>query len=203
MLDDATIIAYLEGELDARAAAAVDDHLLDCDDCWAAVKEDREGRQLAEGMRETASPRLRDRLRMAVEAADGRRAARRRRRVLPLGGAIVVVATGLLLSRPATEPRRDPEAIDAVVRLARAQSPAAMTVTRYRVRDIQVVVARSDRPFAMPGGARPTGPGADAPWVASRGEVTLLCFSRPRPALLVSTASPRALTDAARSLGLA
>src|SRR5262250_1314627 len=66
---------FLAGALDPAAARRWDEHLLECELCWRAVREDRAGRQAAQLLREPAPPGLADRVAFAVEvAATGRRA---------------------------------------------------------------------------------------------------------------------------------
>jgi len=48
--------SFLAGDLDEVSAAAFEAHLLICDECWAALEEDRVGRAAAEQLRELAPP---------------------------------------------------------------------------------------------------------------------------------------------------
>jgi len=78
---DRLLAAFLAGELDPAGAQRWDEHLLECEACWRAVREDRAGRQAAQVLRQPAPPGLADRVRFAVEvAAAGRAAAPRRAR---------------------------------------------------------------------------------------------------------------------------
>src|SRR5215472_17140127 len=61
--------AFLAGELEPAAAREWDEHLLDCEQCWRAVREDRAGRQAAGRLRQPTPPGLADRVRFAVEVA--------------------------------------------------------------------------------------------------------------------------------------
>ena len=61
------LAAFLAGELDPAEARRWDEHLLECDRCWRAVREDRAGRQAAQLLREPAPPGLADRVAFAVE----------------------------------------------------------------------------------------------------------------------------------------
>ena len=79
---DRPLRAFLAGELDRAEARRWDEHLLECEHCWQAVREDRAGRQAAQSLRRPAPPRLADRVTFAVEvAAGGDTAARRRSRL--------------------------------------------------------------------------------------------------------------------------
>jgi hypothetical protein len=78
---DRLLAAFLAGELDLAEARWWDEHLLECERCWRAVREDRAGRQAAQILRLPAPPGLADRVAFAVEVtASGRTAALRRSR---------------------------------------------------------------------------------------------------------------------------
>ena len=67
--DHGLLAAFLAGELDAAGARRWDEHLLACEQCWRAVREDRAGRQAAQLLRQPAPPGLADRVTFAVELA--------------------------------------------------------------------------------------------------------------------------------------
>jgi hypothetical protein len=70
---DRLLAAFLAGELDPAAARRWDEHLLECEKCWRAVREDRAGRHAAALLRQPVPPGLADRVAFAVEvAATGR-----------------------------------------------------------------------------------------------------------------------------------
>src|SRR6516164_7605220 len=78
---DRLLAAFLAGDLGPAQARRWDEHLLECERCWQAVREDRAGRQAAQMLRQPAPPGLADRVAFAVEmAADGGPAARPRSR---------------------------------------------------------------------------------------------------------------------------
>jgi anti-sigma factor RsiW len=78
---DRLLAAFLAGELDPAEARRWDEHLLECEACWRAVREDRAGRQAAQVLRQPAPAGLADRVAFAVEvAAAGRTAAPRHAR---------------------------------------------------------------------------------------------------------------------------
>jgi anti-sigma factor RsiW len=78
---DRLLAAFLAGELDPADAQHWDEHLLQCERCWQAVREDRAGRQAAQVLRQPAPTGLADRVAFAVEvAATGRTATPRRAR---------------------------------------------------------------------------------------------------------------------------
>jgi hypothetical protein len=75
------LAGFLVGDLDPAEARRWDEHLLECEACWRAVREDRAGRLAAQVLRRPAPPGLADRVVFAVEvAAAGRAAAPRRTR---------------------------------------------------------------------------------------------------------------------------
>jgi hypothetical protein len=91
------LAGFLAGDLDAAGARRWDEHLLECEQCWQAVREDRAGRQAAQLLRQPAPPGLADRVAFAVEVAAGRPAAQRRARP---------VARSPRRARPGTRSRR-------------------------------------------------------------------------------------------------
>src|SRR6266540_3514614 len=125
--------AYLAGELGPRQRERFEAHVLGCDDCWREVTAGRQGRALAESLREVAPQHLRERIRATIAAAP---AGRRRRirlgtRMPALMGVVaalvaVAVAGGLLALR-APAPAQ-PVAITAAVASYRA-GVAAWTPT--------------------------------------------------------------------------
>ena len=66
---DRLLAAFLAGDLDWAAARRWDEHLLECEQCWQAIREDRAGRQAAGLLYQPAPPRLADRVGFAVELA--------------------------------------------------------------------------------------------------------------------------------------
>src|SRR5258707_7334301 len=67
------LAGFLAGELDAAGARRWDEHLLECEQCWRAVRQDRSSRLAARVLRQPAPPGLADRVALAVElAAAGR-----------------------------------------------------------------------------------------------------------------------------------
>jgi anti-sigma factor RsiW len=95
--------AYLAGELGPRQRERFEAHMLACDECWREVKAGRDGRALAESLREVAPQNLRERIRATIAAAPPPRRRLRVRMPALLGmtAALValVVAGGLLAVR--------------------------------------------------------------------------------------------------------
>src|SRR5690349_7250627 len=77
---DRMLAGFLAGELDPAGARRWDEHLLECERCWRAVREDRAGRQAAAVLRQPAPPGLADRVAFAVEVAAGTGTGVRRKR---------------------------------------------------------------------------------------------------------------------------
>jgi anti-sigma factor RsiW len=77
---DRLLAAFLAGDLDAAEARRWDEHLLECERCWRAVREDRNGRQAAGLLRRPAPAGLADRVAFAVELAAGTASSQRRPR---------------------------------------------------------------------------------------------------------------------------
>src|SRR5215469_18648292 len=75
---DRLLAAFLAGDLDPADARRWDHHLLECERCWRAVREDRAGRQAAQVLRQPAAPGLADRVTFAVEVAAAARPAAQR-----------------------------------------------------------------------------------------------------------------------------
>lgn len=65
--DEERLGALVAGELSAGEAAALDEHLLACEECWRAVQEGRGGRLAVDRLREAAPPGLADRIVAAIE----------------------------------------------------------------------------------------------------------------------------------------
>jgi len=140
---DRLLSAFLAGELSLEAARRWDEHLLECERCWRAVREDWAGKQAAQLMRQPVPSGLADRVAFAVEVAaaersveapqaiprasprHGRRATRRRRRSWRLAAAgltVASVAAGLIVALvPGAHETTDlPAAVAAVARYAQA-----------------------------------------------------------------------------------
>ena len=96
--------AYLAGELAPRQRERFEAHMLGCDDCWREVTAGREGRRLAESLREVAPQHLRERIRTTIAAAPSPRHRRVRMPALlgvvaALAVVLALLAGGLLLGR--------------------------------------------------------------------------------------------------------
>jgi anti-sigma factor RsiW len=138
---DRVLAAFLAGELGPAEAQRWDEHLLECERCWRAVREDRAGRQAAQLLREPAPPGLADRVAFAAEMAaaarpaaprqahqgiGSRRRARRDRRLrwrLAGAGAVaagLVVTLMVVLLPGGRQAGSLPAAVAAVARYAQA-----------------------------------------------------------------------------------
>jgi hypothetical protein len=219
--------AYLAGELGRRQQERFEAHMLACDDCWREVGLGRQGRALAESMREVAPQRLRERVRATVAATPPPR----RRASMPgvlaatVAVLVAVVAGGLVVAQPPTQP----PAIAAAVAGYRTGAPAWVGVPEpppaRQLGDLQwhasgrgelaglpvlahtyqdaaghrVVLLRADRRFPEAAGARLMPGGAT--WIAEVDGVVVFCADRPAPSLVVGQDRAEVLL-AARRLGL-
>ncbi len=219
--------AYLSGSMSRRLRKGFEDHILECEDCWSEVEVGRRGRSLAEEGRELAPQRLRERVRMSVEAMP---APRRRWRGLALGGAVVAVALAAIvatidwrLERPeqpaeiallvadfesgsaletptATQlPRRLGD-----LRLSRSRTGRVhgMDVTAHEYVDPaghEVVVYQADRAFPVAAGADHAATGQT--WTAEVDRAVLFCADHPVPSLVVGD-DRKEVALAASELGL-
>jgi hypothetical protein len=145
---DQLLAAFLAGELDPVAARRWDEHLLACEQCWRAVREDRAGRQAARRLRQPAPPGLADRVTLAVEIAAADRTATRRHAPARLEAGILAAAvavTLLVLLIPAGRPPGGmPAAVAAVARYARTvPAPAGNQHLPPDGRAVPVAVGRA------------------------------------------------------------
>lgn len=67
--DDGRLLAFVSGQLSDADEQAFDEHLLTCEACWQAVREDRVGRLALERLREPVPPGVADRVTMAIRLA--------------------------------------------------------------------------------------------------------------------------------------
>jgi hypothetical protein len=139
--DDRLLAAFLARDLSWSAARRWDEHLLVCERCWRAVREDRAGRQAAQVLREPAPAGLADRVAFAVEVASAARAGAQRqsgpagrsrrpgrhgrwlgRRLAAAGmiAAAAAVTLTMLLLPGGRQARSVPPAVAAVARYAQA-----------------------------------------------------------------------------------
>jgi len=128
------LAAFLAGELNPADAPRWDEHLLACEQCWRAVREDRAGRQAARLLRQPPPPGLADRVAFAVELAAAGTIARQwprhrmrlRWRWLAAAGALAaaVAVTVAVLLPGGRETGTMPAAVAAVARYAQTVPPA-------------------------------------------------------------------------------
>ena len=221
---------YLAGELSPRQRERFEAHMLGCDDCWREVTAGRQGRALAESLREAAPQHLRERIRAMIAAAP---APPRRRVRLPalLGVIAVLVAVGVsggVLAVRARAPAQ-PAPITAAVASYRAglagfqpttQPPPARQLggltwrgaSRGEVAGLPVVAhawqdAAGHRVVLLVAGQTfPQATGArhsasGATWTAQVSGVVLYCADRPAPSLVIGADQAEVLA-AAQRLGL-
>src|SRR5260370_15310665 len=76
--DHRLLAGFVAGHLAPADGRRWDEHLLDCERCWRAVREDRAGRDAAALLRQPAPHGLADRVAFAVEVAAAARTTARR-----------------------------------------------------------------------------------------------------------------------------
>jgi hypothetical protein len=212
--DDATIGAYLSGELPAADREMFEAHLLTCNRCWAELDAGRRGRALAEQAREPAPAPLRERVFAAVAAEPPARR-RPRTRVLVAAAIVVVAAITTAVIVRAFGPTDQPLPIAVAVagyrddRLPGSEIPqragpdlsalrlaetgagtgylAGQPVTGYAYRDgtgRRLLVYLSDQPFPMP--VRADQPnGPTGAAVTRHYGVVVLCSRSPHTVLIL------------------
>jgi Putative zinc-finger len=221
--------AYLAGELSARQRERFEAHMLGCEDCWREVKAGRDGRALAESLREVAPQHLRERVRATIAAAP---APRRRVRLPALLGAVaallaVGVAGGLLAGRgrapaqpapiaaavasyrdgvaawsPSSEPPPARQLGGLAWQGARRGELAGLPVVAHAYQDLaghRVVLLVASHSFPQAVGARHASAGAT--WTAQVNGLMLYCADHPAPSLLLGADRAEVLA-AAQQLGL-
>ncbi|MEW2382613.1 zf-HC2 domain-containing protein [Micromonospora sp. NPDC047707] len=212
--DDATIGAYLAGELPADQRDAFEEHLLTCDRCWAEVDAGRRGRTLAMQAYEPAPARLLLRAHAAVTAEPP---ARHRTRAWVLVAAVLTlvatlsVAAAVLVAVPDGQPAPIAAAVAgyhdeqlpgsgiplqaapdlSALRLAGTAAGtgrlAGHPVTGYAYRDDtgrRLLIYLSDEPFPMP--ARADHPnGPSGSGITHHRGVVVLCSRSPHTVLVL------------------
>lgn len=121
-LHERRLVAFLAGELNESQRREWDEHLISCEPCWSAVREDRLARMATARLRESAPAGLADRIALATEFARSQPRTRRHRVVpsLPLlisacaALAAVVAVLVVALAWPGSR-SIDPQPIAAVI----------------------------------------------------------------------------------------
>jgi hypothetical protein len=126
---DSMLEAFLAGELRAAEARRFDEHLLECEACWRAIRDNRAGRLAAQLLHQPPPPHLSDRIAFAVEVAASARPRARAgqlRSRLAGGGTVVLAALAILLVLlPATRGTPAvPAALQVVTRYAQGIAPS-------------------------------------------------------------------------------
>lgn len=219
--------AYLSGSMSRRRRKGFEAHILDCEDCWSEVDLGRRGRSLAETARALAPQRLRERVRMSVEAAP---IPTRRWRRFALGASVIAIgAVGLAAALDWTlDHQEQPQEIailladfesgsaletpvattlpnqlgDLRLRHARAGRIRGMDVTAHSYVDPaghEVVVYQADETFPVAEGAEHASRGET--WTADIEGAVLFCADHPVPSLVVGD-DQKEVALAAAELGL-
>ena len=215
--DRERIVAFLAGDLSGAEAEAIDEHLLECRECWQSVHEHTTGRCAAESLREVASAELRDRVRLAVSLTAENRPPRRVRKHMVAAIAIAAtIAAATLTASTVHAPQGRSDSLAFIVHEVRAATadhtiPTSIAiggrhlrVEEYDIDGGRVVVAFDTQPFPMPNDAHTADAQINAPWSAPVEGLSVLCFNEPRPALLVGdkTVSIASLNGLAHRLAL-
>jgi hypothetical protein len=221
---------YLAGELGSRQRERFEAHMLGCEDCWREVTAGRDGRALAESLREVAPQHLRERIRATIAAAPA--PPRRWVRMPALLGVVatlvaVGVAGGLLVGRerapaqpapitaavagyraglsawtPTGEPPPAHQLGNLTWQGARRGELAGLPVVAHTYRD----AAGHRLVLLVAGQPFPQAVGArhassGATWTAQVNGVVLYCADQPAPSLLLGADQTQVLA-AAQRLGL-
>ncbi|HYZ93980.1 MAG TPA: anti-sigma factor [Actinomycetota bacterium] len=208
---EATSAAYLAGELADGDSKDFEQHLLECDDCWADLDEARRGLTAVESLRELAPSHLRAAVRHGTPA---RGSGRSHRVALALAAGVAVVAgigAGVVLALRPSEPSVIAAAVAGYIddelpgaRMPKAPPPdltslrladigagagriEGVTVTAYAYRDPtgrRLMVYVGTTAFPMPRRAHMFH-GPDGPWMTHTGGVMLLASRTPHTVLIV------------------
>jgi anti-sigma factor RsiW len=209
------VAAYVSGELPPRDLRRFEAHLLECERCWEGVQHNREGRRMAEHVREAAPARLREDVRAAVTLSDLGSGGRRRRRVViaTFGGVAAVLAitlTVVSLGGWSSQPPEIAAALDSYRSIQMPGQPARGVPPDLTAAGLQLVGSGATRLGSMsadmfaylePSGGRVVlflssapfpkavgateGGGMARGWTATADGVTLFCGSRPTSFLLI------------------
>lgn len=220
--------AHLAGELSALRRLWFERHMLDCRACWSEANAAREGRMLAESLREVAPPSTRERIR-AVADFDERVVDRRARwpYLLAVGAALVVVLTAVVM--PKLVDRGSSTPLTAAAELLRSNgltlaawpAPVRTSIGSYGWRGTaqrevggqsatvysyadptgrRILVLASTRAFPRADQARNLAPAPS--WIATVNGVSLLCADKNGLSWLAIAPDDATAFAAGRALGL-
>src|SRR6266487_1684860 len=195
-----TAAAYLAGELAPRQRERFEAHVLGCDDCWREVTAGRQGRALAESLREVAPQHLRERIRATIAAAPA--PPRRRIRLGTRMPALLGVVAALLAAAVAGGPPPARQLDGLTWQGATRGELAGLPVVAHTYQDVaghRLVLLVAGQPFPQAVGARHASSGAT--WTARVDGAVLYCADQPAPSLLVGADRAEVLA-AAQRLGL-
>ncbi|MGH9009945.1 MAG: hypothetical protein ACRDYF_08895, partial [Acidimicrobiia bacterium] len=159
----------------------------------------------------------------ASDRSDATRRLIRRSTVRRLVGVAAAAGVAAALWVHQSGPSPDPATVAALVELARLDSPGpaagrgagspeelrshalqlgdqTVSLVRRIVDGREVIIAISDRAFAMPADARPASREPHAPWLARRGNLSVACLSRPTHMLLVGALPAQRLVEVGHQL---
>src|SRR5262249_8942921 len=131
------------------------------------------------------------------------------RRMLAVAAVVLAAAGGTFFT---VHRGGDPAVVSDVVALAAHRGPVPSVRmydgdrVEFSMREMHgapVVMATSEEPFPMPGNATPLGRTHAEPWMAHRGDISLVGLAGPHHMLLAGRMPPSDLLAFARSLGFA
>ncbi len=186
------VAAFVARELSSDEERMFDEHLLACEECWVAVREDRLGRAAAVRLRTAAPSGLEDQVRFAI-AVESRqpilerrpvRARRIRWGLLVSVTAAVAASMCLLVSGG---PTANPPQVTALMAMVTPGAPSSalragehldiagqtMSVRAYLVHGHVVIAATSHDAFAMPSRSHLLPGSSEQAWMASSGSISL------------------------------
>lgn len=219
---------YLSGGMRPRRRKAFEEHIMDCEDCWAEVDIGRRGRSLAEAARWLAPQSVRENVRAAVWATPApKRTWKGRIPAISVGlialsivGAAVLVVTTREERQPRTialliddfseevemgdpAPSRLPRSLgDLKLRQSTSGEMYGMAITAHEYLDPaghKVVVYQADETFPLAREAEHDSDGRT--WTAEVDGTVLFCADHPIPSLVVGD-DAKEVALAADELGL-
>jgi hypothetical protein len=219
--------AYLAGELSTLRRLRFERHMLDCRACWTEATTARQGRMLAESLRQVAPPSTRERIRAVADLGEPETSRRQWPYLLATATAVLAVLAALVIPRVVEHGPPPPLAAAAELlhagdlRLAASPAPPAEQIGSYgwrgtarqevggipatvysyadpAGRTILVLTAKQDFPRADQ--ARDLDPGPS--WIATVKGVSLLCADTEELSWLAVAPDDATALTAGRALGL-
>ncbi|GAA2379058.1 hypothetical protein GCM10010404_39250 [Nonomuraea africana] len=218
--------AYLADELSAWRRLWFERHMLDCHECWSEANTARQGRMLAESLRQVAPPSTRERIRSVADLAQ---APDRRRWPSLILASAAAVAIAIVLALLPRLMEQQPASLVAAAQLLRSGAPTVQqqpgppvprigeyawrgtaqralgevtaTVYSYSAPDgRRILVVASNRQFPRAVNAHDLKPAPS--WMAEIGDVSLFCSDKGGTSWLTVAADDATALSAGHALGL-